>query len=840
MNQQDFNRKHNNGVSSEENVKDDLQAILNIKDNTQNLGKDKIDFYVDGDFWFECKNNLKKIMIEAMFAELGWYFNEMQTNGKVSGSRVSKLPKLLGVFSPFSCALIKCDHFQNIINEFKKNGRQFEKNANSEVFSNSNECLRNFIMNNAEFNKNVSVFNSKTNLDEFKIAFKEMLNGANLGRIIIGKDNMLKAYQQWNDIIGDYLKLNESDAQYMQSCFFADICSINQNKENVESDVDYKKIGVRRFIEDGNPVWIVNGNEYSIQQSRWKRFWQMYQYPVPNQRREIIERRDTLLPKEFRAKTGSFFTAYKTVELDMQYLNEYLGDGWEEKYIIIDMCAGTANLEFYIQNKNNIWVSDLQQANVDIMKATSNIPKDHIFQYDYLNDDIEYDENGDICFDYSLTNKVPDELRKIINEGKKDILVLINPPYAESRGGDYKDGKNNKNGISFTKMNAFTINRFGGKCANELYMQFFARIEKEFSPNNHLVLAQHSTTKHLCGSGSEEFRKNWTLNYEYGYAISSSTFNTNGKFPICFIIWDNNRATRLFPKEIEIKWYNSNWEENGTKCFYNCEKGKNIRDWLNDKFDYKAAKKDIESIKFSTTYYPLISSKEIVKIHKDAFGYIYIQIDMSHANQVRIQSGIPVSHGVPIFKENIDVVLCILSVMNLFQRNEYNERDQFCWPSKEPDDEMYNDCIIWSLFNGANYTTSANNIEWLDKKWKLKNNFIPFPESEVGCKMQYESNFMVKHLANKTFSKEAQDVLDEAKQIYKFYHRNFDKLSKKIIDEFHLDHNAGWYQIKNAIEALNEDANSEDEKFDFSNFKSVYQKLMEKLKPKVYEYGFLK
>ena len=72
-------------------------------------------------------------------------------------------------------------------------------------------------------------------------------------------------------------------------------------------------------------------------------------------------------------------------------------------------------------------MSTLDQADVDVMKATKTCVAAQRFQYDYLNDDIA--DDGKI--DYSLTGKVPEGLRKAIAEGKK-ILVLINPPYADS------------------------------------------------------------------------------------------------------------------------------------------------------------------------------------------------------------------------------------------------------------------------------------------------------------------------------------------------------------------------------------------------------------------------
>ena len=72
-------------------------------------------------------------------------------------------------------------------------------------------------------------------------------------------------------------------------------------------------------------------------------------------------------------------------------------------------------------------MSTLDQADVDVMRATRTCVSAERFQYDYLNDDITDDGN----IDYALTNKVPEKLRKAIAE-KKKILILINPPYAEA------------------------------------------------------------------------------------------------------------------------------------------------------------------------------------------------------------------------------------------------------------------------------------------------------------------------------------------------------------------------------------------------------------------------
>ena len=109
----------------------------------------------------------------------------------------------------------------------------------------------------------------------------------------------------------------------------------------------------------------------------------------------------------------------------------------EEKYALLFfadiMHDGTVSTH---ANPRNIYMSTLDEADVDVMKATKTCVAAQRFQYDYLNDDIT--DDGRI--NYNLSNKVPAGLRKAIAEGKK-ILVLINPPYAEAANSAGSEGK---------------------------------------------------------------------------------------------------------------------------------------------------------------------------------------------------------------------------------------------------------------------------------------------------------------------------------------------------------------------------------------------------------------
>ena len=80
-----------------------------------------------------------------------------------------------------------------------------------------------------------------------------------------------------------------------------------------------------------------------------------------------------------------------------------LGENWQSKYLVWDMCAGVGNLEAKHYNLRNVYMFTLDQEDVTIMRSNPAFAGAEIFHYDYLNDDIT--DFGEI--DYSITNKVP-------------------------------------------------------------------------------------------------------------------------------------------------------------------------------------------------------------------------------------------------------------------------------------------------------------------------------------------------------------------------------------------------------------------------------------------------
>ena len=239
---------------------------------------------------------------------------------------------------------------------------------------------------------------------------------------------------------------------------------------------------------------------------------------------------------------------------------------------------------------------------------------------------------------------------------------------------------------------------------------------------------------------------------------------------------------------------------------------------------------------------PATATKDLrgTKWSAGAIGYMLSGgNDLQHAgiHTVIFSSGYGSARGYFINHRNLWQIAIVFTVRRLIKATWLNDRDQFLQPSEILGEEFKNDCLVWMLFNGSNLSASANELEWNGKQWSIVNHFIPFTETEVNSSGRFESDFMVQYMADKTFSTEAQAVLDEGKKLWQAYFTHTDV--RAVRDELKLNRpDVGWYQIRKALQARN--ASGDFAPVSFKPFEAAYKKLTEKLEPMVYELGFLK
>ena len=509
-------------------------------------------------------------------------------------------------------------------------------------------------------------------------------------------------------------------------------------------------------------------------------------------------------------------------------LSESLGKNWQKDYVVWDMCCGVGNLEVKHSNHRNIFMSTLDQADIDVMRATKTCAAAIKFQYDYLNDDIT--DSGDI--DYSLTSKVPPQLQKAISEGKK-LLVLINPPYGET-GAGVGQGNKNKIGVEKTRINASMTTE--GYASKELFVQFLTRISKEL-PN--ATLAMFSTLKYVNAPNFEKFRNNWNAEYLGGFVVHSKAFDgINGDFPIGFLVWKTNQnAAQKTPiVELDVDVLDKKGNQVGAKKYYNLPNNLHLNVWIKKpKTNKNPALPLSNAVTVSKNPRKKTSCDEMV-------GYLYASNnDLQHAAiETCITSSIYTGGnggGLYIVEDNLLQVAVVFAMRRIVKPTWLNDRDQFLQPTEFLTDEFKYDCLIWMLFNGYNLTAGADDIDWDGMKWSLINHFIPFSEQEVGSPGRFESDFMVQFLDGKTLSSEAVAVLDCGREIWKSYFSYVD--IRAVREAYKLNRpDVGWYQVRKALRERAK--SSHNVPVSFASFESSYKELSEKLRMNVYELGFLR
>ena len=788
---------------SEEDVKDVYIKSLGLKGYTKGL----IDIQTD-EIWFEAKDSGKHSSY-AMFTQLLHYVQVALNKGE-------KVPPLLAVIDTEKAAIMKsADVLPFLAKKTVKWGKSASQYTQEALDTISTHIGTHFVS-----------FKISTHEDEFISTVKEAIKTGDIIRTQITPDNLKQVFDKWVAMIGrEITGVSEEDYALL---FFADIMHDGtvSTHANLPAELLHK---------NNTPVFNLGGKIYELgNKEGYRQFWAIYHRPPMSEYRDyLLERRDSLIPLDERSFKGAYYTPLHVVDKAYDKLAETLGKNWQREYIVWDMCCGVGNLEVKHSNPRNIYMSTLDQADVDVMKATKTCVAATRFQYDYLNDDIA--DDGTI--DYSLSNKVPQALRDAIAAGKK-ILVLINPPYAEATNLENIStgliGAENKSGVAKTRLAATAMEKYG-KASNELYTQFVARIAQEMPT---ATLAMFSTLKYVNAPTLAKFRSNWSATYQGGFVVHNQAFDgLSGKFPIGFLIWKTNQSVKTPITEIVADVLDKNACPIGEKKFFNVTADQCLSEWVPRP---KANKIDAVPLKNAVT--PATATKDL-RGTKWADGAIAYMLsggnDLQHAEQqtVIFSSGYGSARGFFITAENLWQASVVFAMRRAVRPTWLNDRDQFLRPTETLTDEFKTDCLLWMLFNRCNRTASADGLEWGGRTWSIVNHFIPFTEAEVNSSDRFESDFMVQYLADKILSPEAQALLDAGRQLWRAYFSTTD--TRAVRDEYKLNRaDVGWYQIRNALTARN--ASGDTIPVNFSPFEQAYQVLTDKLRPQVFSLGFLR
>ena len=791
---------------TEEDVKDAYVRALGLKRYNKGL----IDIRTD-EIWFEAKEAPTPPTV--MFAQLLCYVRDARKKGEA-------IPPFLAVIDREKAALMETAKALPILADksiaWPKSGSKVKERDRVTQQKSFAAQVAPYV------ETHFVVYKVDSHEKEFIAAVKHAITAGKFVRTPITPDNLRQVFDRWVAMIGRELEgVDESDYALL---FFADIMHDG-------SKAAMANLPARLLHEDGKPVFLLGGKTFELGSDKgYRNFWAIYHRPPEEEHRAyLLERRDSLLPLDERSFKGAFYTPLHIVDKAYDLLAQTLGKGWQKNYIVWDMCCGVGNLEVKHSDHRNVFMSTLDQADIDVMRASRTCVAATKFQYDYLNDDV--DAFGNI--DYSLTNTVPQALRQAIadakakKKGAKKILVLMNPPYGEAAN---SQGNAGKTAIAKSAIGA-TMDDLG-YAARELFVQFLTRIQRELPG---AAVAMFSTLKYVNAPNFEQFRDKWKAKYLGGFVVHSKAFDgLKGDFPIGFLAWDTSVNEPLV--SIETTALDKDGNGVGDKSFYNLPNDGFLSNWM-----ARLKKNDAEAVPLINAITATTKTEHVrnTKWSDGAIGHFFCNgNDLQNAGTMTaiFSSVHSIGHagGYFITEENLWQAAIVFSVRRLIKPTWLNDRDQFLQPSKELSAEFQSDCLVWMLFNGSNLSAGADGLEWNGRQWSLVNHFIPFTETEVGASDRFASDFMSQYLTSLKLSAEAKAVLDEGRSLWRRFHAT--RFEKKIRDEFKLNRpDAGWYQIRRALEA-----NSGNEAVDFDPFKAAYDELTRKLRPQVFEFGFLR
>jgi hypothetical protein len=636
-------------------------------------------------------------------------------------------------------------------------------------------------------------------------------------KIQLSKNNFMVIYSKWLSAVKPSIALNWDLAKKKGiidgDFFLADLLSHeNQTlKEKLFVLLQKSKYELDRNLDETG-FFTQKTASFNDKQKAHLQFWNKYERPPkPEYWDYIVQRRDLLVPQDVRERKGSFFTPQIWVELSQKYLTDVLGDDWQDEYYIWDCAAGTGNLLAGLVNKYRIYASTLDRQDVDVIKDRikngANLVENHVFQFDFLNDDFD---------------KLPQSLQNIINnpEKRKKLVVYINPPYAEaSNKKTFEGGVEGNRGVEQSKTNK-KYSKLLGQGNAELFAQFFTRIYFEL---NGCILAEFSKLKILSGQHFIDFRKFFLAKLETCFVVPADTFdNVKGIFPIAFMIWDTSKHEKFENINSDVFDKTGTWIGKKNYCAY--DNSQYINDWIKP---FRAKKEDklIGKFPFKGNDF---QNQNIIQI-------VHNQMDYN------------TSAGHFLINQNNLIVACVyFAVRKCIAATWLNDRDQFLYPNDgwQSDTAFQNDCLTYTLF--------SNNIQ---SKYGT-NHWIPFTETEINAPEAFESSFMSDFLKGKIkkeastdlfntptiskkqplmFSAEAQAVFAAGKTLWQYYHSQSD-----------TNTNASLYDIREHFQGRN-DAGKMNNKSEDEDYMKCIKRLREalhvletKLQPKVYEYGFLK
>lgn len=634
----------------------------------------------------------------------------------------------------------------------------------------------------------------------------------------ITEENFERVYEYWASLFSFYLDGRRGEKK-LAEYFLAD--ALRGGAPNKNGRVEF-------LLESGKETHRLPVYEYNY-------FWSVYDRVQDETTAFSLRRKiDRLGEDESRRMQGEFYTPPVFAQKAYGYLERVIGKRRLEsgEYRVWDMAAGSGNLEFTLPAAVLPYTYISTIGEEDAMYCRRVFPYSTVFTYDYLNDDAEllfekrrrqrlaestfnpdYGDNPMRSALLSLDErneekeklsagapeeekpwKMPENLRKDLENPKLKWLIFINPPFATSNTTSLTQGKTSKTGVSDTAVRKEMLARGLGETGRELFSQFLFRISEEFA-GKPAYLGLFSTLKYLNAPNDEKLREQaFRYTAERGFLFSSENFaGSKGKFPVAFIVWNLAKEKPIEKQRLCLDVFNMQAEKVGVK---KVETGafKPLSSW-------------VKRPKNTQVFPPFTGAFGIGEGNADvrdrvADGFLCSLMccgnDFQHLNQTALFSGPQASAGsYSVVKANFERSMAIHAARRLATPTWSNNRDQFRAPEGELPRSFYTDCAVWSAFADSDNCCSFENIQYKGNSYRVRNNLFPFSIADVeqwgvplgsAEKSEGESFFFV-WLKGRRLSADAAAVMKKARAFYEYCY----------VNQLAPIWDAGYMQLKNAV-----------------------------------------
>ena len=294
-----------------------------------------------------------------------------------------------------------------------------------------------------------------------------------------------------------------------------------------------------------------------------------------------------------------------------------------------------------------------------------------------------------------------------------------------------------------------------------------------------------------------------------------------------------------------LKVNDFNIQKEGVKKYYSTDGLQTIKEWYKDE---KSKKIDFPGC---SSVFNLVD-KHRSSLREDSVGYFYSDSNSVEKNAVNVglfTMGFSHGQGNSVTKNNFIKVTSSFSARRLIVPDWINEKDEYLSPneSHEQFEQFKYDSLVYSLFNNASYQSSLRQVEYKDKLWDIKNEFFWMSKDrmkELADENGYDNLYndartsSDRHVYNLLFGEEriydkisddAKAVLDKATELVE---QSLQMRQVMADDHNHLDSwDAGYAQLKLVWKEYFQE--------EFQEFRQLYKNLEDRMRPLVYELGFL-